>query len=37
VKEGADPNKTETEIMYERSYYRVFDCGSKKWKYIIDI
>jgi hypothetical protein len=31
VKKGYDPNKTEIEIMNERGYYRVFDCGSKKW------
>jgi hypothetical protein len=31
VKEGADNNKTEVEIMSEMSYYRVFDCGVKKW------
>jgi hypothetical protein len=32
VKEGADVNKTELEIMTERGYYRIFDCGSKKWR-----
>jgi ribosomal protein S16 len=31
VKEGEDINKTEVEIMYGRSYFRIFDCGSKKW------
>jgi hypothetical protein len=32
VKQGADVNKTELEIMTERGYYRIFDCGSKKWR-----
>jgi hypothetical protein len=31
VKEGADSNKTEVEIMSEKGYYRIFDCGSRKW------
>lgn len=31
VKQGADPSKTEVEIMNEIGYYRIFDCGSKKW------
>jgi hypothetical protein len=34
VKNGSDPNKTEVEIMNEMGYYRIFDCGSKKWKLI---
>jgi hypothetical protein len=33
VREGADPNKTEIQIMNEKGYYRLFDCGSKKWIY----
>jgi hypothetical protein len=33
VKEGADPSKTEIQIMSEKGYYRIFDCGSKKWSY----
>jgi endogenous inhibitor of DNA gyrase (YacG/DUF329 family) len=33
VKEGADPNKTEIQIMSENGFYRIFDCGSKKWKF----
>jgi hypothetical protein len=37
IREGADPNKTEVEIMNEMSYYRIFDCGSKKWKLINSI
>lgn len=31
VSEGFDVNKTEVEIMHSRGYYRVFDCGSRKW------
>lgn len=31
VKEGFNDNKTEIEIMYSRGYYRIFDCGSRKW------
>ena len=34
IKQGGDFKKTEVEIMSERGYYRIFDCGSKKWKYI---
>jgi hypothetical protein len=37
VKEGYDVTKTESEIMYERGYFKVFDCGSKKWIYKIII
>jgi hypothetical protein len=28
---GYDSNKTEVQIMHELGYYRIFDCGSKKW------
>lgn len=35
VKSGYDINKTEIQIMNERGYYRIFDCGSTKWEYII--
>jgi len=31
ISEGYDPNKTEVEIMHDRNYFRIFDCGSKKW------
>lgn len=31
VKEGFDPNKTEKEIMNQRGYNRIYDCGNKKW------
>jgi hypothetical protein len=36
VKEGADPNKTEIQIMSESGYQRIFDCGNKKWVYFIN-
>ena len=31
IREGGDPNKTEVQIMNEKGYFRIFDCGSKKW------
>jgi hypothetical protein len=31
IKDGFDPNKTENEIMSERGYNRIWDCGNKKW------
>lgn len=34
VKNGADPNKTELEIMDELGYLRVYDCGSSKWEWV---
>ena len=34
VKEGADPTKTEIQIMNERGFYRIFDCGMQKWKLV---
>ena len=33
VKEGNDPNLTEIEIMHQRGFYRIFDCGMQKWIY----
>lgn len=33
VKEGSDPDKTEIQIMNEKGFYRIFDCGNKKWLY----
>jgi hypothetical protein len=33
IKEGYDPNKTESEIMYGRGYYRIWDMGNIKWEY----
>jgi very-short-patch-repair endonuclease len=35
VNEGYDINKTETQIMSERGYYKIFDCGMQKWVYKI--
>jgi hypothetical protein len=35
VKEGFDPNKSEHEIMNERGYLRIYDCGSMKFEYKI--
>jgi hypothetical protein len=32
VREGFDPNKTESDIMNERGYLRIWDCGSSKWE-----
>lgn len=31
VKEGFDKNKTEKEIMKERGYHRIYDCGTLKY------
>jgi hypothetical protein len=31
VKNGEDPKMTEVEIMNKNGFYRIFDCGSKKW------
>jgi hypothetical protein len=33
VSQGEDINKTEKDIMYEKGYFRLFGCGSKKWIY----
>jgi len=32
VKEGFDKNKTESQIMFERGYDRIWDCGSMKFE-----
>ena len=34
IKEGFDKNKTEHEIMLERGIYRIYDCGTKVYKYL---
>ena len=34
VKEGYDKNKTEHEIMLERGIFRIYDCGTKVWKWL---
>ena len=31
VRKGYDSNMTETQIMNGLGYYRIFDCGNKKW------
>jgi len=31
IREGYDPSKTEIEIMSDRGFYRIFDCGMQKW------
>jgi len=33
VKESFDPNKTEEQIMRERGYLRIWDCGNVRWEY----
>jgi hypothetical protein len=33
VKEGYDPGKTEREIMAERGFSRIYDCGTMVWVY----
>lgn len=32
VKQGYDPNKTEREIMLERKFLRIYDCGNLKYE-----
>jgi len=34
IKEGADPNKTEHEIMLEKNIYRIYDSGHLKYKIV---
>ena len=36
VNEGFDPSLTETEIMYNRGYDKIWDCGSLKFELIIN-
>jgi hypothetical protein len=33
IKSGGDSNKTEVQIMNDKGYNRIFDCGNKKWIY----
>lgn len=33
VKEGFDPNKTEHEIMFDRGIYRIYDCGTYRYRW----
>ena len=35
VKEGFDKNKSEKQIMSERGYYRIYDCGNFKFEFTI--
>lgn len=32
IKKGYDSNKTETQLMHELGYYRVYDSGNTKWE-----
>ena len=34
IKEGFDPNKSESEIMKERGIHRIYDCGTLVFKWI---
>ena len=36
VKMGYDKNKSESEILHEMGYYRVFSCGQEKWIFRIN-
>ena len=36
IKLGYDSNKTEVQIMNNRGFYRIFDCGSKKWELLLN-
>jgi len=31
IKDGFDPNKSESEIMCDRGYYKIYGCGQDKW------
>ena len=33
VKQGFDKNKTEREIMKERKFHRIYDCGAMKFEW----
>lgn len=33
IKEGFDQNLTEKEIMFNRKYYRIYDCGNVRWEF----
>jgi hypothetical protein len=35
IKEGYDKNKTESEIMFERKIYKIYDCGNIRWEHSI--
>ena len=36
IKQGFNPNKTEVEIMRERGYYKVYNCGNFKFEMFLD-
>jgi hypothetical protein len=36
IKMGFDKNKTEREIMFDKNYYRIYDCGNLKLEYNIE-
>lgn len=36
IEQGYDSNKTEAEIMNERGFLRIYDCGSRTWIYTIN-
>ena len=33
VKEGFDESKSEHDIMSERGFFRIYDCGTMVWKW----
>jgi hypothetical protein len=35
IKEGYDKNKTESEIMFDRKIYKIYDCGNIRWEFSI--
>lgn len=36
VAEGYDKDKTEHQIMLDRQLYRIYDCGTIKYKYAVE-
>lgn len=35
IKDGYNPKKTEVQIMNERNIFRIWDCGAKKWEFLM--
>lgn len=33
IKQGFDKNKTEKQIMIDRNYFRIYDCGTLKFEW----
>lgn len=33
MEQGFDKGKTEKQIMFNRGYYRIYDCGHIRWEY----